>query len=449
MNNNPNPPWGNNPSGPPPQWQNQPGPGFPGAPQQGGAPGQPPQGPQAGAPWPSGQPQQYPGTPQQGWSNQQGQPYQGNPQQGWSNQQGQPYQGNPQQGWSNQQGQQQWAPAPGPMTQQGAKKKSRTTAIIAGALALALVVGGTVFAMNFLGGTAVAASQGVPANAFAVLEINLNPSVADKLAVKDFAEKFPSVAENAEDVDGDYKKALWQALVSDTDIMSDVPDYSEVEPWLGDSVAVAAMPGTTDSGAFEPQILVAIQVTDENKAKEFMTEHGDGAQIDFFEDLMVLTEEGSDRPDVSGLKDSSIADNDEYKADMAKLGGTWLATGWLGTEFLQEVITASGDPSMADLAMQEGHGAMGMKIEDGAAVIHAVSWSETPMTQASTASFIDSLPAGNLLSMGLAIDDAAYDMMWEQLQPLLDDPSTAEVFTDFGIETKEDIKAFLLLTTKR
>lgn len=438
-NNNQTPNWGNNPSGPPGQWQGQPNSG---AGPQGQYPGGPPQGaPQQGwGPGPGQQGQPSQGAPQQGMGPVQSpqnpgypqQGYQQQPQQGYQQNQQQGYQPNPQQGWGPQTGTQ----------EPPAKKKSKAPVIIAGALALALIGGGIALAMNFLSGTTPVAAAGIPSDALAVFEVNLNPSAADKLAVKDFAEKFPALADNVKDVDGDYKKAIYESLLSDQD---DAPAYSEIKPWLGDSIAIAILSSSdlTDSmNSFEPDVLMTVQVTDKDKAKAFMDEHGDGAQVAFMDDLMLVTEDGQPSPDLDAIKNSSLADSDDYKADMAKLGGSWLSTGWMGTGLFEQVISAGGETfAGVDPADLQARVAMGMKIEDGSAVMRAVSWSDQDVAKGPATTFLGALPGASLGAMSFSLSDSVHDLLWEQLEPLLaEDPETGEAV---GLQSKDDLKAIL------
>lgn len=392
-NNNQTPNWGNTPTGPQGPWQGQPNPGFGAGPH--GQTG--PQGPYPGAP--------HPGAPQQGA---------------------------PQQGWGPQSDPQQFGPA---------KKKSKAPIIIAGALALALVVGGVVFALNFLRGSTPAAAEGIPANALAVVEINLNPSVTEKLAVKGFAEKFPALADDVSDIDGDYKKALYLAI---SDSQADAPDYGELEPWLGDSLAVAALPAAEASDqdwGLDPDMLVAIQVTDRGKAEAFMNEHGDGSEVTFMDDLMLVTDADMPALDVDAIRNTSLAGSDDYKADMDKLGGSWLATGWMGTELFTQFVSESMATTGLTPELPNAHGAMGVKIEGGAAVMRAVSWSDQAVEKGAATSLLQTLPSTSLGAMSFSLSDSVHDLIWEQLEPMVSE-SPAEA-AELGIQSKDDLKAVL------
>lgn len=401
-----------------------------------------PQGPQ-GPNYQQGNPQQGPGPQQPGQPG----PQQGNPQQFGPQGQPQPQyaqqgpQGQPPYGQQqySQQGQQ-FGPQgqqPGPWGQQAGPqeptKKSKKPIIIAAVVAVALLVGGGFLVASLLGGSTPAASQGLPSNALAAIEVNLNPSAGQKLAVKEFAEKFPDLASDVADVEGDYKKAIWE-LIPDS---GDKPDYdTEIKPWLGDSIAVAI----TDLEG--EQVVAAIQVTDTGAAQEFVeAEFEDDITVEFIDDLMIVS--GSDAPaDVEAIKESSLADNETYVADMAKLGSDYLATGWVSEELINQAIEASESEVGIETAGIAAHGAAGIKIEDGVAVLRGVSKSGQEIGDAELADdFISSLPAGGLGVLGSAFSAETIDLLWEQLEPMYaQDPS---MFEAFGISSADDLKAVL------
>ena len=182
-------------------------------------------------------------------------------------------------------------------------RKSKKTAIIAGVLALALLVGGGFLAWSLLRGATPAAAKGIPSNALAVFEVNLNPSAGDKLAVKELAAKFPFLKDEANDAGDDYKKALWSVLAK-TD--KSAPDYeSEVKPWLGDSLAIAALPGKDSSRSGLNSYVFSVQVTNKDSAKAFTDKHIKDRKIVFVDDLMVIASDEDSDISESSLKKST------------------------------------------------------------------------------------------------------------------------------------------------
>lgn len=380
-----------------------------------------PQGPQ-GPYQQQGNPQQFGGPgPQQGGPQQYGP--QGQPQQQWqqTGPQGHGYgpQGYAQQGY-------------GPQGQQApVKKKSKAPIIVAAVVALALLVGGGFLIASLLGGSTPAAAKGLPANSLAAIELNLNPSAGQKLAVKEFAEKFPALAEEVGNVEGDYKEALWEAIPDS----EDKPDWSEIEPWLGDSLALAVM--DLEDEAF----VVSVQVTDKDAARAFAETEFADTSVEFIDDLMIIS--SSEFPaDIEAIKGSALADNETYSADMAKLGTDYLVTGWASEEFVTRAIEASEGEVGIETAGITGHGAAGIKIEDGMAVLRGISKTGQEVGDAELDDdFVDSLPAGGLGVLATAFSPEAINLAWEQLQPTYE--QNPRMFEEFGITSADDLAAVL------
>ncbi|GAB3820203.1 hypothetical protein GCM10028820_25560 [Tessaracoccus terricola] len=376
--------------------------------------------------------QQNPQGPQ-GPNYQQGNPQpqqqfgpQGQPQPQYNQQQGFSPQGQPQPQYNQQQGF-------GPQGQQApVKQKSKTPIIIAAVVAVALLVGGGFLAFSLLGGSTPAAAQGLPSTTLAAIEVNLNPSAGQKLAVKEFAEKFPQLAEEVGDVEGDYKKALWE-LIPDSE---DKPDFdTEIAPWLGDSIAIGVLDIETEA------FLVAVQVTDKGAAQAFAEAEFEDTSVEFIDDLMIFSD-ASTPVDVEAIKDSSLAENETYVADMAKLGADYLATGWASEEFINQAIEASEGEVGIETAGFSAHGAAGIKVEDGNAVLRGISKSSQEIGDAElTDDFVSSLPAGGLGVLGSAFSAESIDLLWEQLAPMYQqDPA---MFDAFGISSADDLRAVL------
>lgn len=412
---------------PPGNWQNPQGGSQ--QPPQGGPVGQPGPGPHQ--PQHPGQPTGRPGPqgpqgPQYGQPGPQGPQYstQGGPTQQYGSQGQQPYaQGHPQQF--------------GPQGPGGApaKKRSKTPAVIAAVVALALVVGGGFLAVSLLRGSTPAAARGIPGEALAVIELNLNPSAADQLAVKEFVEKFPALADETSDVDGDYKRALWN-LIPESE---DKPDYAELEPWLGDSVAL----GVLGSDLSAAEALISVEVTDRGRAEAFAAEHFTGDVVVEFidDDLMLISPDGA-AIDVAAIEDNPLTDNETYAADMDRLGGSWLLTAWGSQELFSQALEETGGEVGINPAALRMHGAMGLRVDDGTAEARFVTASdEGAQTSDADADFVESLPAGGAVALGYAMNDSALDMIWEQLQALeQDQPGMLEMF---GITSPDDLGAVL------
>ena len=408
----PQQPW--SPNGGPGQPPSQPGygpqgqPGYPAQGQQNFGPqGQPGYGPQGQPGYPA---QSQPGYPSQGQQNfgPQGQPGYGP--------QGQP-------GYATQ------APSP--------KKKSKVPAIIAGVLALALIAGGVVFGLSFLRGSSVAAAKALPGDLALVVEVNLNPAVADQLALKAIVEKFPEG--NLDEAGTDYKKALY-TLVAQSD--PDAPDYdTEIGPWLGDSMASGVHSlAEAESG---DRMLLAIETKDKGKAEDFAKKHLSDMNVFFVENVMVVADD--DALSADSVKSGSIADNATYQADMAELGGSSLATVWFAPGLLTEAMAEAGAASGVETSQFDGlrdaHGALGLQVADDMLTLRtAIQAPSAPTTTGSVSDLVGGLPGDSVAVAGSVTSDDTFSQLWTMLEGQY---GMVDSLTELGINGADDLAALV------
>ena len=318
------------------------------------------------------------------------------------------------------------------------KPKSKTPMIVAGVLALALLVGGGIFAWSLLRGAAPAAAKGLPKETLAMVEVNLNPAAGDKLAVKDLAAKFPILADDMKTAGDDYKAALYNALKQRNTSM---PDYeAEVKPWLGDSIALGAVQEGKDGDTnFQP--VLSFRVTDKDKAKQFVDKHMSSRTKTFFvDDLMIVTSEQSNLSEES-LKNGNLTSNEKYKADMDKLGQGFLATAWVSDDLVKETVKAQHIDLPKSMNFRA---AAGIKVEDGALALRTIGWSESTFSKSGekAAELMSGMPGDWFGSLSTAVQSDAVDKLWEGLQ---EDRNSrvADSLQQLGITSADDLRTLL------
>ncbi|WP_297741849.1 DUF3352 domain-containing protein [uncultured Tessaracoccus sp.] len=340
----------------------------------------------------------------------------------------------------------------GPGGPVGTKTKSKLPVVIGGVVAAGLVVGGGFFAYNFFNGTSPsAATAGVPSNAIAVVELSLNPADADKLALKNIVEKFPE-GSDLPDTD-DYKEVLWE-LVADDD--SDINYQEDVKPWLGNSLSIGVLPVEGGTNSDDDELgqrrddpvtpVLAVEVTDEGKADAFMKEHGgDNTKHFFHNNLMVVEDKDSDIK--AALEKGSIKDDEQYKADMAALEGSNLASAWVSTKAIQMALEISDSPNIDSAtleqieALKSVHGAIGLHVEDNMLTLHSSFASDVENGKSeSVKDFVGSLPADAPMAFGVAFNDEMISQLWKQLDSA---PGMKDKLAQVGLKSEEDVKALL------
>ena len=142
---------------------------------------------------------------------------------------------------------------------------NRKRVILLGALlGLVAVGGGAAWAASSFLSTGDQPEQALPAGTIAYASVDLDPSGEQKIEAIRTLRKFPAFAEEVDlDTDDDLRERLFTELTESGECEG--LDYAaDVEPWLGDRVAVAAV----DTGAESPSPVVVVQVTDADGAED-------------------------------------------------------------------------------------------------------------------------------------------------------------------------------------
>ena len=141
----------------------------------------------------------------------------------------------------------------------------RRKAIIAGGAVVALALaGGATAAVVWWSSTGAQPAEALPDSTIAYASIDLDPSGEQKVEALRILKKFPAFNDEINiDTDDDIRKKMFEELNLDEEC--DGLDYSEdIEPWLGDRAAVAAV----DNGGDEPDLAFVVQVKDADAAEE-------------------------------------------------------------------------------------------------------------------------------------------------------------------------------------
>ncbi len=144
----------------------------------------------------------------------------------------------------------------------GATRRNRKPLLIAGGAVALGLVGGGVWAATALLGTGAQPAEALPASTLGYASIDLDPSAAQKVEAFQMLRKFPAIKDELGLASGDdLRKKLFDAIQAE----AGCPDLGyrvDIEPWIGDRAAVAAV----DTGADVPTPVLVLQVTDADKA---------------------------------------------------------------------------------------------------------------------------------------------------------------------------------------
>ncbi|HEY3926605.1 MAG TPA: DUF3352 domain-containing protein [Acidothermaceae bacterium] len=203
-------------------------------------------------------------------------------------------------------------------------------AIVVSLVAVLAVIGGGVAYVGYhkLASSGAQPDEWAPASSVAYIKIDLDPAASEKIAALRFEQKFPD-APHVTSAD-----QLKDALLSEAfDQPSSNIDYAtDIKPWLGDRVALAAYPDA--SGKIQP--VGILQVKDATQAQAGLTKlihTGDGVMSTAgfaIEDDYAIVGPSQAAVDaaVAAARTSSITASNQYAADVATLGGDRIVTAW-------------------------------------------------------------------------------------------------------------------------
>lgn len=352
-----------------------------------------------------------------------------------------------------------------------------------GVVVLALV-GGVTYGLRALSGGGAQPEDALPAGAFAFAEIDLDPPAGQKLDAFRFLRQFPALQDK---LDGDdLRRVVFEAIAEDAGW--DEIDYdSQVAPWLGQRLAVAVYPGDR-FGAKDresdlpglpaaPDVVVALQVTDEGKARDGLArlveasgdrtgEAGTGAgggapgyvvsgDYALLAETRAVAEEA-----LSAAEDGVLASSADFAADMDRLGdgvaSAWVdmaAAGGLAGFANPLVLGSVGNlAGVTTTAGGSGRAAYVLRFDGPDAVEVAGQFSDAEQIRgigSASLQGMGDLPAGTVAAFGLAGGDQLVEPMLDSLRQQVEamggswDEMVAEAEQQLGITLPEDLQALL------
>jgi hypothetical protein len=208
-------------------------------------------------------------------------------------------------------------------------------------LAAAAVLGaaGVAYAVaSFLSGGGLQPEALMPADVVAYADLDLDPAAGQKANLLRFSSAFAGTDARFADAGG-IRSALVDRLLGGATV-----DPDEVEAWLGDRYAVALLGGDAAQplpGA--PQLVLALQVTDEAKAEAWLTDALDGdGTVRVTQGYALVGAPGVDLDAVvAAATEASLADSEAFRTAMDPLG-SGLAQVYLDVPALRDWLSGFG-----------------------------------------------------------------------------------------------------------
>jgi hypothetical protein len=221
------------------------------------------------------------------------------------------------------------APVPPQPRRGGSVKKGLFLA--GGAVGLVAVGVGAWAAYNFFS-TGPQPAEALPARTLGYASIDLDPSGGQKIEALRTLNKFPAFKDEVGiNADDDILKEIFDRIQDDAHC--DSLDYSDdIEPWLGDRAAMAAV----DVGDDDPDAVVVVQVKDADKADagfKAIKACGDGEDVgwEISGDWAVIAESDEIAGKVvDAAAEHSLADDEDFKKWTDEAGDPGVATFYAG-----------------------------------------------------------------------------------------------------------------------
>ncbi len=336
----------------------------------------------------------------------------------------------------------------------GGGGRKRTSLLVGGLAAVLLLGGAGVFAAQQLSGSGLQPADVLPGDSFGYVRLDIDPSAGQKIAAVRFLSKLPQVKDTLGA--DDPRKKLWELAAKDAgdDCVSKLSYDSDIAPWLGDRVGAAIRPGGT---ADKPNVAVAIQVKDEDRAKESLTrifacdKSGD-SELRMKDGYAIVTPAGLGDATLAAAAKSTLAQNATFKDDMAALGEQGVLSAWfdLGSG-LKEVqnLSAMGAPVGADA---KGRLAAALRFDPDYVELAGVVRGATGAKSVSgNGTELANLPDDTAAALHVSGADKALDTTWPQIEKQLQTLGQAEGESDMlgqieqglGVRFPDDLKVLL------
>lgn len=293
------------------------------------------------------------------------------------------------------------------------------------AVAALALVGGGAYVASQLGGGGDQPADVLPADTLAYLRVDLDPSASQKVDLIRLLQRVPEFEETtgiSSDKE-DLRRTLAEAVLSEVDC--DVDYDEDIEPWIGDRAAFAAVPGKD-----EPSAAALLQVTDASAAESALASIADcfggdeaGGAFAFAGDYVVIAETQAIADGVvSGGEDDALSDQEAYADDMDRLGDPGVASFWVDVPAVVEAAQRSGDESLAmafggteELSLAEATSSYGA-VRAGSDNIELAMFYTGEQFTSNAASPVAELPDTTLTAFSVSGLGEKVPELWDRLQ---------------------------------
>ncbi len=297
--------------------------------------------------------------------------------------------------------------------------------LVAGAVVL-LLAGGGVAAWRLLAGGGAQPADVLPADTLGVVSVDLDPSGGQKIEAIRTLRKFPAFREQVGlESDDDVVQELFEKLQSDEDFCPDVDYAEDVEPWLGQRFAVAALPGEEQPTPVGVLLVTAAEAARDGSAAlpacgDETTAQAGG--LAFGEDYVVVaeTDEIAEQALADGQEDP-LSGDDAYQRWTEEAGGDGIVEMYASAEvatLVDDLAAEAGQDTERLQEQLEGFegAAASIRFDDGIVLSFASSAADSvgdaPLDQE-----LETLPEDTAALVALGISEETRDRLREATAP--------------------------------
>jgi hypothetical protein len=347
--------------------------------------------------------------------------------------------------------------------------------LIGGGVAALAVVGIGAWAAAQFFATGAQPAEALPAGTLGYASIDLDPSGGQKIEALRTLNKFPAFKDELGlDTDDDIRRKLFDEL--DVADQCDLDYAEDVEPWLGERFAIAAV----DTGGEEPEIVGVVQVKDADDAEAGLTKlrdcgtesgtDGSGGWVIDGDWAIVAEDQKGAQAVVDATEQGSLADDEDYKTITSQAGSTGIVTMYAAPaagKYLADTAGGmfgpmtgfDGDGSSSDVpdelgdALEDFKGlAVSVRFDDGALEVEAAG--DTGLTSAAWygtdrgADVLETLPADTAAAFGVGFEEGWLTQLADQMATYTGGEMTTEdLFREAsdatGLDVPDDVETLL------
>jgi hypothetical protein len=305
-----------------------------------------------------------------------------------------------------------------------------------------LVLGGTGYAVaSYLDGGGSQPEDVLPVDTLGFVKLDLDPSAGQKMALGSLLEKFPGLVGEGE---GDLREQLLEPLLDESG--TDLDYAADVQPWLGDRMAVAAVPAEESEEGVAP--VAALAVTDAEQMAEALTRAREASDFGFaLRGDYVLITDSQERADRLAAAEKTLIDDADFTGDREALGGDQFALAWADLSAAQSILAAqvpAGPVPGGIFGGEElsGRIILGLHAEDDAAELVGMDFgvSDFGVPSSEPTRLLQDLPedtlgAGSASGVGDRVVAA-----WDDLQESGALAGAEEPLAELGLELPDDLR---------